>query len=264
MKVVMMTDIEGVAGVVTFAQDSYSTGIYYEDAKRLLTEEVNAAVAGLLAAGVEDVLVIDGHGPGGICFELLHPAAKLMHGRPLAPDSVRNPIVAGYDAAVLVGQHAMAGVVDGNLAHTQSSRAVDCYTLNGIPIGETAQFALKCGALGVPTIFLSGDHAACREAEQLIPGITTAAVKQGLSRNSAISLSKEAARDLISKRIQQAVEKQRVDPLPPLVWDPPYILEKRYFHTDVADGAAAHPGVERVDSQTVRLRSDKILDIIYR
>ena len=264
MKVVMMTDIEGVAGVVTFEKDSYSTGKYYEDAKRLLTAEVNAAVEGLLAAGVEDVLVLDMHGPGGICFEMLHPKAKLMHGRPLAPDTVRNPILAGYDVAVLVGQHAMAGVVDGNLAHTQSSEAIDCYTLNGIPIGETAQFALQCGALRVPTIFLSGDHAACREAEELIPGITTAAVKQGLSRNSAISLSKEAARDLIRTRIQQAIEKQRADPLPPLVWDPPYVLEKCYFHTDVADRAMAQPGVERVDSQTVRLRSDNILDILYR
>ena len=264
MKVVMMTDIEGVAGVVTFEKDSYATGKYYEDAKRLLTAEVNAAVEGLLAADVEEVLVLDMHGPGGICFEMLHPRAKLMHGRPLAPDSVRNSIVAGYDAAVLVGQHAMAGVVDGNLAHTQSSGTIDCYTLNDIPIGETAQFALQCGALRVPTIFLSGDHAACREAEALIPGITTAAVKQGLSRNSAISLSKEAARDLIRVRIQQAVEKQRADPLPPLVWDPPYILVKRYFHTDVADRAMAQPGVERVDSQTVRLRSDNVLDILYR
>jgi len=263
MRVVMMTDLEGVAGVVSFEKDSYGDAPYYEEAKRLLTAEVNAAVEGLLAAGVEDVLVIDGHGPGGIWFPDLHPKAKLMHGRPLASESVRNRIVATYDVGILVGQHAMAGVADGDLAHTQSSRAIDSYTLNGIPIGETAQFALKCGALGLPTIFLSGDTAACREVEELVPGITTAAVKQGLSRNSAISMSKEAARDLIRERVQQAVEKQRADPLPPLVLDPPYILVKRYFHTDSADRAAEQPYVERLDSQTVQLRSDNILDILY-
>lgn len=49
-----------------------------------------------------------------------------------------------------------------------------------------------------------------------------------------------------------------------MVWPGPYMLEKRYFHTDVADAAASQPGVERVDSQTVRLRSDDIRDIIYR
>jgi hypothetical protein len=49
-----------------------------------------------------------------------------------------------------------------------------------------------------------------------------------------------------------------------VVWPGPYVLEKRYFHTDVTDGIASQPGVERVDSQTVRLRSDHIRDIIYR
>jgi D-amino peptidase len=218
----------------------------------------------LLAAGVEEVLVIDGHGPGGIYFEALHPAARLMHGRPLAPASVRDPIVAGYDVGVIIGQHAMAGVVDGNLAHTQSSRAIDYYTLNGHPIGELAQFALYCGGLGLPLIFVSGDDATCREAEALIPGITTVSVKQGLSRDSAISLAAPEARRRIREGSEIAIAQQRANPLPPLRWDPPYVLEKRFFHTDTADAAAAQPGVERVDGQTVRLYSDEILDIIYR
>jgi D-amino peptidase len=264
MKVLMMTDLEGVAGVVTFDQDSYSTGKYYETAKRLLTAEVNAAVDGLLEAGAEEVLVLDMHGPGGIWFEDLHPRAKLMHGRPLAPQATRDAVYRTYDVSVIVGQHAMAGVADGDLAHTQSSQTIDTYTLNGKPIGEIAQWALYCGTLGVPVIFLSGDHAACREIEALIPGITTAAVKQGLSRTSAITLSKEAARDLIRTQIRAALEGHRADPIPPLVWEPPYVLEKRFFHTHTADQAEGQPGVERVDSQTVRLRSDSILDLIYR
>jgi D-amino peptidase len=264
MKVLMMTDLEGVAGVVTFEHDSYDTGKYYEESKRLLTAEVNAAVAGLLAADATEVLVLDMHGPGGIWFPDLHPAAKLMHGRPLAPQAARDAVYRTYDVSVMIGQHAMAGVADGDLAHTQSSRAIDSYTLNGKPIGEIGQWALYCGALGLPLIFLSGDHAACAEATDLIPDITTAAVKQGLSRTSAITLSKEASRELIRTQIGRAVELQRAEPIPPLVWDPPYVLEKRFFHTDTADRAAEQPGVTRVDSQTVCLRSDDILDLIYR
>jgi D-amino peptidase len=264
MKVLMMTDLEGVAGVVGFEQQSYSDAPYYEQAKQLLTAEINAAIEGLLAAGATEVLVLDMHGPGGVVFEELHPAARLMHGRPLAPQIEREAVFAEYDVAVIIGQHAMAGVSDGNLAHTQSSRHIDLYTLNGKPIGEIAQFALQAGALGIPLIFLSGDHAACREIEELIPGITTAAVKQGMSRTSAISLSKEASRALIRERIQAALERQHRDPIAPLVWEVPYVLEKRFFHTDGADAAMAQPGVERVDSQTVRLRGDDILDLIYR
>ncbi len=264
MKVLMMTDLEGVAGVVGFEQQSYGGAPYYEQAKHLLTAEINAAVEGLLTGGATEVLVLDMHGPGGILFEELHPAARLMHGRPLATLDVRNAIFAEYDVAVIIGQHAMAGVADGNLAHTQSSRHIDLYTLNGNPIGEIAQFALQVGAMDIPVIFLSGDHAACREIEELIPGITTAAVKQGLSRTSAISLSKEASRALIRDRIRIALERQSEDPIAPLVWDPPYILKKRYFHTDSADAAEGQPGVERLDSQTVRICSDNILDLIYR
>ncbi len=264
MKIYVGTDLEGVAGVVSFTDQAYADGKYYEAAKKLLTAEVNAAIEGLLAAGVEDMLVSDGHGAGGICFETLHPAAKLLHGRPLAPRPVQEPIIAGYDACVMIGQHAMAGTVTGNQNHTQSSRTIDYYKLNGRPIGEIAQFALHQGALGLPLIFLSGDEAACQEAQELIPGITTVAVKKGLSRCSAISLSAVEARRRIRKGIKLAVERQRENPLPPLQWNGPFVLEKRFFHTHVADAVAAQPGAERVDSQTVRLYGDDILDIIYR
>ena len=58
MKVFMVTDMEGVAGVVSFSQQSFPDGKYYDEAKKLETAEVNAAVDGLLDAGVTDVLVV--------------------------------------------------------------------------------------------------------------------------------------------------------------------------------------------------------------
>ena len=158
----------------------------------------------------------------------------------------------------------MAGVVTGNQNHTQSSQTIDYYKLNGKPIGEIGQIALYFGAYGIPLIYLSGEIDACKEVEDLVPGIVTSAVKEGLGRGAAISLSAQAARQRIRADIRAAVEQQRATPLPPVVWPGPYVLEKRYFHTDVADAAASQPGVERVDSQTVRLRSDDIRDIIYR
>jgi D-amino peptidase len=264
MKILMGTDLEGVAGVVSFTEQSYADARYYDRAKRLLTGEVNAAVEGLLVAGVEDVLVMDGHGPGGIWFEDLHPAARLLHGRPLAPRERMAPILSQYDACAMIGQHAMAGVVTSNQGHTQSSRTIDSIKLNGKKIGEIAQFALYYGGLGVPLIFLSGEQDACQEVEDLIPGIVTVSVQQGLGRGSAISLSAPEAHRRIGEGIQRAIKRQQQDPIPPLRWDGPYVLEKRFFHTDVADRASAQPGAERVDSQTVRFRSANILDIIYR
>lgn len=158
----------------------------------------------------------------------------------------------------------MAGVVTGNQNHTQNSRTVDYYKLNGRPIGEIGQIALYMGALGIPLIFLSGEMDACREAEALVPGITTVAVKEGLGRGSAISLSAQEARRRIRAGICQAIKQHREQPITPLAWEGPYVLEKRFFHTDVADAESGKHGAERVDSQTVRFRSTEILDLIYR
>ena len=263
MKVLICTDLEGCAGVVSFEEQAYPDGKYFEQAKRLATAEVNAAVTALAEAGVEDILVWDGHGPGGLVYEELHPAAKLLHGRPLAPAAVRDAVFSEYDVCMMVGQHAMAGTVDGNLNHTQSSQSVEYYKLNGKHIGEIAQFALYAGSLGLPLIFLSGDEAACREAQALIPGITTAAVKKGLSRGSAISLAPAAAQRLIREGVARALASQAQEPLAPLSWPGPYELEIRFFHTHVADAYAQRPGVQRVDALTIRVRSDNIRELIY-
>lgn len=263
MKILIMTDLEGVAGVVSFEDQTGPTGRYYEAAKKLLTAEVNAAVEGLLQEGVEEALVLDGHGAGAILFEDLHPSAKLFHGRPWAPWQRLIEVFKRYDACLMIGQHAMAGVPTSNLSHTQNSRTIEYYQLNGRKIGEIAQFALFCGALGLPLIFLSGEQDACLEAQDLVPGIVTAAVKQGLSRGSAITLSAPEAQRLIRAGVQKAVQQQRAQPLPPLTWPGPYTLEIRYHFTSDADARAAHPLAERLDSQTVRFYSGSILDIIF-
>lgn len=263
MKVLIGTDIEGVAGVTSFENEGYNTGKYHERAKQLLTAEVNAAIDGLLDAGCEDFLVIDGHGPGGIHFDDLHDRARLLHGRPQAPRGERSPIITAYDVCVMIGQHAMAGTRTGTLNHTQSSRNVEYYMLNGKPIGEIAQFALFHGHFGLPLILLSGDTAACGEAEELVPGITTAAVKEGLSRTSAISLSRSRSHALIRSKAAEAIERHRQDALEPLVWKPPFELEKRYLFTETADRHSNDPRYERVDAKTVRIRSESILEVIY-
>jgi len=261
--VFIMTDLEGVAGVVSFDKQTAASSPYHDNARRLLTAEVNAAVEGLLEAGVEDVLIADGHGGGAIWYEDLHERARLLHGNWFLPRDIRDAIFREFDACANIGQHAMAGTRTGNLNHTQNHNTIDYYKLNGKPIGEIAQFALYMGGLGVPAFFLSGDEAACREAEELVPAIKTAAVKQGVSRNGAISLSAPCARRLIKEGIRDAVESFRANPIEPLVWPGPYVLEKRFFASDTADAVANGTKCERVDSQTVRLHRDDICEIVF-
>lgn len=263
MNVLIMTDLEGVSGVVSFQDQAYSDAKYYEQAKLLLTAEVNAAVEGLLEVDAEDILVVDGHGPGAMHFETLHPAAKLMHGRPVADRRSRIKYFKKYDVAMMIGQHAMAGVEDAGLNHTQNSRAIDYYKLNGKFIGEIAQFALYVGGLDIPMIFLSGDLAASREVKDLIPGITTAVVKESISRTYAISYAQAEAHRRIREGVKIAIQQQRKAPIAPLKWPAPYVLEKKFYFSHEADAYQNNPMYQRVDTRTVRLESDDILSIIY-
>lgn len=261
--VYILTDLEGVAGVVTFYEQTSKGEAYYDAACRLLTAEVNAATEGLLGEGVERVLVSDAHGPGGIAYEHLHEKAELIHGRPITLRQLLDP-AGECDAVIFVGQHAMAGGATANLGHTLASKTTDCITINGRAVGEIALAALYVGQFGVPVVFLSGDEAACGEVQELIPGIVTASVKRGLGRNCAISVSIAESHRRIGEGVARAVRSHLRKPIAPVVWDGPFTLERRFFHTDVADQAAEKPGVERVDGQTVRICGDRIDDVLYR
>jgi len=87
MKIMVATDMEGVGGVFTSDQtgkkvrrtdENYD---YWMEARRLLTEEVNAAVQGAKDGGCDEVVVWDGHSSGSnFIVELLHPAGEYIIG----------------------------------------------------------------------------------------------------------------------------------------------------------------------------------------
>jgi D-amino peptidase len=69
-----MSDIEGVAGIVKWAQTGGDQTLYHE-ARKLYTEEINAAVRGAKSAGAKEIVVMDCHGAGGdYTFNSLLPA----------------------------------------------------------------------------------------------------------------------------------------------------------------------------------------------
>lgn len=193
MRIYMMTDMEGVAGVLDHdnwcqpAERGYP-GRYYELGREFLTREVNAAIEGLFEGGATEIIVADGHGAGGINPALLDPRAQLMRGW---PRGYPLELDASFDAVVFVGQHPKAGTVRGHLCHTQWFNYLD-QTVNGVSIGEFGEFVLCASELGVPTIFAAGDEAFCQEARALVPGITTVAVKRGLQTEAGHDLDTKA------------------------------------------------------------------------
>ena len=172
----IITDLEGVNGVLNFPDWCTPEGRRNEVGCRFLTEEVNAAVAGFFGAGATSVIVVDGHGSGGsIRHEILDPRAALQRGGTGSPCFNDN-----CDVAAFVGQHAKAGTPNAHLAHTQTGEAVD-FRINGVSLGEFGQLSYVFAEQGIPVIFASGDLALTREARELIPGIFTTAVKEGFN-----------------------------------------------------------------------------------
>lgn len=242
MKLHLMSDLEGVAGVINGPDWLYPTGRYHETAKRLLTLEVNAAIRAFAEGGFDEILVADGHGPGAINGELLDPRAKLSRGWGKAPYPFG--LDRTFDAAAYVGQHAKAGTPFSHLTHTGGWNVKD-QKLNGISIGEYGEGAYAAGELGVPMIFASGEKAFCTEVAALTPWVITAATLEGIVADTgddlsseeyerlheaAIHLHPEKSRELIYARAREAAERFRTqrDRFRLLTLDPPYRLERFY------------------------------------
>ena len=235
MKIHIMTDLEGVAGVLNAKDFIYPDSKYYEYACQLATLEVSAAVEGALDGGATEILVVDGHGPGAMKRQLLHSRAKLLTGRPW-PKPYPFGIDGTFTAGLLIGQHAKTNTDGGHLCHTMSFD-VEEYVLNDLSIGELGLWMLVTGYFGVPLVMVSGDEAACQEAQALSPNVEVAAVKQGLKHGSAsgvtseenqvlnsvaIHLHPDEARALIREHAYRAVK--RIPEIAPFQLEPPYKL----------------------------------------
>jgi len=222
-RVYIVTDMEGVAGVLDSENWCKPEGRYYDLGKELLTAEVNAAIEGFARGGATEFLVADGHGYGGINPKLLDRRAQLARNWAAPPYPFSLDDSFGY--AAWVGQHAMSRAENAHLAHTGGFGLFET-TINGTPVGEFGEMALCATQLGVRVIFGAGDMAFTKEAEALMPGIETVAVKRGTTpgrgdecdrdayakRNlAAIHCSPQRAREMISAGAERAIRRARAD-----------------------------------------------------
>jgi len=257
MKAFIMTDLEGVSGVNGRSDGIGNKIINTEAACRLLTEEVNAAVAGLVDGGAEEVLVVDGHGgSNSIHIEGLHPKASLKTaGGGLGPVTW---VDASYDVALHIGTHAMIGVPEAFLNHTFNSHAVANMWLNDTPVGEIAMEALLTAYFGVPTGLVSGDRAACVEAERFLGKVETVETKVAQSRYAAVNRNPLRVREDIREASRKAALDRATYPVK--IEPPPYVLKIQLMCPNQADSYEMR-GMKRLDHQTVLLESDDLVDL---
>ena len=258
MKVFVISDIEGVAGIVKGEQTSAGEALF-EEGRKLYTQEINAAVRGAKAAGATEVVVMDCHGAGkGYTFnsliaEDLDPDCEFV-----VQDEwteYTEFLEQGVDAALFVGMHARAGVAEGVLNHTVSGPDFQNLWFNGTLVGETGINAALCGAWGCPVLMVTGDQAACREGRELLgDALTTVRVKRGIGVQGARNLVPKRARELIEAGAQQALQNlQAVRPYDP---GKPCEIKVEYKWTNPVAKLRYRHGVERLDDRTIVSRAD--------
>ena len=261
MKILIAADMEGVTGVSNW--DHVQPGHFeYPRFRKLMTEDVNAAIQGAFDGGASEIIVSDGHGGGyNILIEDLDTRVKLNTGN-AAPFAMVNGVQAGdFNGVIFVGYHARAGTENGVLAHTWSSKRVANLWLNDILMGETELNSALCGYYGAAPIMITGDQTVCAQVSKLLGDLEKAEVKEATSFQSAACFPPSLTQKLIQDAATRAVARLKNDDAPPLFKVVEPVRVKIEFRmVEMADAAVRIPGAVRLDGTKIKFTSPNMPD----
>ncbi|MFM0625978.1 M55 family metallopeptidase [Paraburkholderia xenovorans] len=253
MKVLISTDIEGIAGVFHPEQTRAGNG-EYEAARRWMTLEANAAIEGALAGGATQVWVNDSHGGfRNLLPDLLDARAQVVLGKPRTLGMMAG-LEYGAALVFMIGYHAMSQT-RGILAHTINSFAFARVSLNGVEVGEAGVYGALAEEYGAQVALLSGDDVFAEETAPRFPGARFVVTKSATGHASGVTHSPANARGAIETAAREVVEQHlakgharestRVEAKP-------VECELRVQTSALADLFCQWPTLTRVDAVTLR------------
>lgn len=250
LEIVIVNDMEGISGINDWHQIFAGCKEFEEFGRIQVTEDVNAAVRGLEAAGAAGIRVVDFHGSGGpsknVIPEKLEKGVKLLQGQDLQ-GRLKKAIGKSTSGAVFIGFHAMAGTKDGFLRHTINMDPR--IRINGKPVGETAINAYALSQYGVPVIMATGDQALVREASAFILGIETVQVKTSFDCKTTKCLPLSKARKLIERAAERALS--RISDFRPVRITKPVRVDVSFLRKEQVDLCTIIPRSKRSAEKTV-------------
>lgn len=197
---------------------------YWQQYRRLLTEEVNATIGGARAAGASSFVVNEGHGGNLFANVLpweLDPDAILIRGYP-KPIVMATAIDSTFGTMMFTGAHANAGS-PGVMAH---NFAFDEFRVNGRVLNEVGINALIAGEVGVSVSLVSGDDVLIAETRDMLGnGFIGVVVKTALGPHAAITYSPARVQQMLADSAQSAVRRERNGEFAPFTLERPYRVE---------------------------------------
>jgi D-amino peptidase len=256
LKVYITADIEGITGIAHWDEASKTHADYGQFRDRM-TQEVGAACEGALEAGATEVWIKDAHGSGrNLIADRLPEQIRLIRGWSGHPYSMVQELDSTFEALVFVGYHSAATAGGNPLSHTFSG-AFNRIELNGERLSEFRCNSLTGRSLGIPSVFLSGDEALCKEAQGWEPEITTVVTQRGVGR-STISIHPARSLEQIREGAARAIQGRQA----PAAMPGPYRLDVRFREHMDAYRFSFYPGAVAVTDDTTRFETDTWFEVL--
>jgi D-amino peptidase len=258
MKIYISADMEGVVGVVTNEQLG-PQGFEYARFREFMTQEVNAAIEGAVAAGATQIVVSDSHGNGqNLLIEKLPKDILLVRSWP-RPLMMMQGIDETFAGAIFIGYHSATTNSQGVRAHTISSARLADVRLKGISMSEAGLNAAIAGHFNVPVIMISGDDVVVKETQALLGDVEGAVVKWASGFHSAKTMMPEASYQLIREKVQKAVG--RIKDFKPYKLTAPIQLDVRFKNYRPSEVLSYLSIVERTDAHSIRFTGKDMIEV---
>ena len=264
-KVFISVDMEGISGI-SGPDQLTGPGAEYERARKMMADDVNAAIRGARAGGAGEIVINDSHGTmRNLRLEDLDPAAQLI-----SHSFKRSGMVEGldesFDAAIFVGYHAKAGSPAGLFAHTGSGQVADV-RVNGRSLGEGGLNTLVAGWFGVPVVLVTGDDIAVNEVAAVAEGVRKVVTKRAINPR-AVELRPFSAvhRDIESAAREAVAGAQKR----PTQREAAYRVELQFRQLLIPGIAETLPGMQRPAPDTIAFsaetmpRAYMLIRLLYR
>ncbi|MFG2366276.1 M55 family metallopeptidase [Streptomyces mirabilis] len=256
MKILISADMEGATGV-TWPADVLPGTPQWERCRPMFTSDVNAAVLGFFDGGADEVLINEAHwSMRNLLLEQLDDRAEMITGRHKTLSMVEGVQHGDVDGIAFVGYHTGAGT-EGVLAHTYLPNSITGVWVNDVRASEGLLNSHVVAEYGVPVVLVTGDDLTCEDALGYAPEALKVAVKDHVSRYTAVCRTpartaadiRAAAKAAVALAVRQE----------PLVGGP-FTVALEFDAEHLSMAATVVPGVRRVGERKVVYTSDTMYE----
>ena len=264
-KVFISADMEGISGISASDQLS-AAGAEYGRSRKMMADDVNAAIRGARAGGATAILVNDSHGSmRNLRLEDLEAGVSLIS-HSFKRSGMMEGLDDSFDAAIFVGYHAKAGHPGGLFAHTGSGVVRDV-RVNGVSMGEGGLNTTVAAWYGVPVVLVTGDDVAVKQVAEIATSAKTVAVKRAINpRAVELRAFKDAHAD-IERAARDGVAGAKK--FPPRR-DASYRVEVQFQDIAIPEVAENLPAMQRPAPDTIAFTQDTmpkaytLIRLLYR